>query len=110
MNTRDFEKRMLDAAFSISKLDDKEIVILPFGKHGKHFGEILFENYNIKPVFYLDNYVCDNENSYAIDYLGSQDNSNRLFFVVAENYGICESLISSLLNYVSNEQIYNIFQ
>ena len=104
-----FEKRILHAAYFISKLDDKEIVILPYGKHGKRFGEILFEKYGIKPVFYLDNYKYDNENIYAVDFLSSQDNGSRLFFVTTDDFGICESLTNSLLKYIGNEQIFDIF-
>jgi glycosyltransferase involved in cell wall biosynthesis len=90
--------------------NEHEIAIYPYGKWGKEIKDILNKDMGIQEAFIIDNKLAEaEENIRNLNDLKNIDCSKYQFLLCSSNSNIHQELLSSLREYVSGENILDVF-
>lgn len=97
----------------LSKLDNRKIVIYPYGKFGMEVHRILQTRYGIEDILLVDNDVCRfNKNVISFDALlqiREKGNENAIICICSNNSDIYVEIRLKVYNYFSNIDIFDFF-
>lgn len=95
---------------AVENLDNKKIVIYPFGELGVMTKDILNNEFGIREVFVIDNLLSKYDNTIkSVDYLAEVDADQYYFLVANKSLKYYDEILNSLKKYVSDENVLVLF-